>query len=396
MAGIILEHVTKIYNGGGRAVDDLNLDIRDGEFIVLVGPSGCGKTTALRMVAGLEEITSGTIAIGDRIVNEIDPGDRDIAMVFQNYALYPHMSVFENIAFPLRAKKVSKTEVSERVNKVAAQLALTDYLSRKPRTLSGGQRQRVAMGRALVREPHAFLMDEPLSNLDAKLRMQMRAEISALQMGLGITTIYVTHDQVEAMTMGTKIAVMRFGVLQQYGTPQEVYTDPANIFVAGFIGSPGMNFMMVGVQRDGDRYQLALRNQTVALSDDVLREHPALASYADRKVVLGIRPEHLSLSGSAGPFFKARVSRVELLGGEKLIYVVTDAESVSVDEVLNLDGTDPATAKNSEQDQGDCGVNLIVRADSSQPVSAGDTVTLSMRPGCLHFFERSGGKSIAV
>ena len=298
MASITLANVGKIYRGGNRAVEDLSLDIADGEFMVFVGPSGCGKTTALRMVAGLEDISEGTISIGDRVVNEVDPGKRDIAMVFQNYALYPHMSIFENMAFPLRARRVPKAEVRDKVERTAKLLGLTEFLPRKPRTLSGGQRQRVAMGRAIVREPQAFLMDEPLSNLDAKLRVQMRSEISNLQAELGVTTIYVTHDQVEAMTMGSRIAVMRKGVLQQQGDPQHVYERPVNMFVAAFIGSPGMNFFQACLRSDATGYSLELPGQTVPLPDDVVRERPALAGYVDRDLAVGLRPEHLTVAST--------------------------------------------------------------------------------------------------
>ncbi len=294
MAAICFEGVSKVYGDGTRAVDGLDLEIREGEFMVFVGPSGCGKTTALRMVAGLEEITSGSVVIGDREVNDVSPKDRDIAMVFQNYALYPHMTVAANLAFGLKLQKLSKDEIQRRVNDAAAALDLEDYLERKPKALSGGQRQRVALGRAIVREPVAFLMDEPLSNLDAALRVQTRGEIQRLQKRLGTTTIYVTHDQVEAMTMGDRIAVMRKGVLQQIGTPQELYTSPANTFVATFIGSPAMNLVpagAIGIDRDS--------------------------------LLAGFRPEHLT-PGVAGPGafgFEAVVELVEYLGDERLAHV---------------------------------------------------------------------------
>src|SRR5690349_21907647 len=278
MAQVAFERVSKIYPDGTRAVNDINLDIRDGEFMVLVGPSGCGKTTALRMVAGLEEIPEGALKIGDRIVNHVPSRDRDIAMVFQSYALYPHLSVYENIAFGLRLRKMSKQEIDERVHRAASVLGLEEYLKRKPRALSGGQRQRVAMGRAIVRQPAAFLMDEPLSNLDAKLRVQTRAEIAKLQSELGVTTIYVTHDQVEAMTMGERVAVMRRGMLQQVAPPQELYDRPVNVFVGGFIGSPAMNLLQ-GRLEDGDGRGaplLRLGEQTLALDGELLDERPAL------------------------------------------------------------------------------------------------------------------------
>ena len=276
MAVVTFRGVAKVYPGGARAVSGMDLEIGDGEFVVLVGPSGCGKTTALRMLAGLETITEGTITIGDRVVNHMAPRDRDIAMVFQNYALYPHLKVYDNIAFGLRLRKVPKDEIDKRVRHAAEVLGLEDFLDRKPRALSGGQRQRVAMGRAIVREPQAFLMDEPLSNLDAKLRVQMRSEIGALQRDLGVTTLYVTHDQVEAMTMGDRVAVMRKGELQQVAPPQELYDRPVSLFVAGFIGSPTMNMVEATVEQDDDRLAVSIGDQRLALADEAVQAHPAL------------------------------------------------------------------------------------------------------------------------
>jgi len=291
MAQVAFERVSKIYPDGTRAVNDINLEIDDGEFMVLVGPSGCGKTTALRMVAGLEEISEGVLKIGERVVNHVPSRDRDIAMVFQSYALYPHLSVYENIAFGLRLKKMSKAEIEQRVERASQLLGLTDYLKRKPRALSGGQRQRVAMGRAIVREPKAFLMDEPLSNLDAKLRVQMRAEIARIQQALKVTTVYVTHDQVEAMTMGHRVAVMRDGELQQVDTPQRLYDAPANLFVASFVGSPPMNLFEAVVERDDSRLVCRIGETELELPADVAAERPALADYSGRPVAVGIRPE---------------------------------------------------------------------------------------------------------
>src|SRR6266540_6100697 len=282
MAEIVLDKVNKQYENGFHAVKDLDLDIADGEFLVLVGPSGCGKTTALRMVAGLEDISSGTMRIGDRVVNTMSPRERDIAMVFQSYALYPHMSVADNIAYGLKIRRLDKAEIDRRVKKAADMLELGPLLARKPKQLSGGQRQRVAMGRAIVREPQVFLMDEPLSNLDAKLRVQMRAEISQVQRDLNVTTLYVTHDQTEAMTMGDRVALMKAGVLQQVGNPQFLYDNPDNIFVAGFIGSPPMNMAIARVDRNGDGLTLSLGGAVLELPPAVLAEHPALASYAGR------------------------------------------------------------------------------------------------------------------
>ena len=293
MAGIAYEGVSKIYDDGTRAVDDFDLEIADGEFMVLVGPSGCGKTTALRMLAGLEEISEGEIRIADRVVNDLTPRERDIAMVFQSYALYPHLSVYDNIAFSLKLHKVPKAEIDKRVRDAARILDLEPFLKRKPKALSGGQRQRVAMGRAIVRQPSAFLMDEPLSNLDAKLRVQMRAEISELQRNLGVTTMYVTHDQVEAMTMGDRVAVMRKGELQQAAEPQELYDHPVNLFVGGFIGSPAMNMLEATLQRDNGAMKVVTGSQKIPLSEETLSQRPALLGYEGRNIVLGIRPEDL-------------------------------------------------------------------------------------------------------
>src|SRR5579871_4081184 len=293
MAQVVFERVSKIYPDGTRAVNDINLEIHDGEFMVLVGPSGCGKTTALRMVAGLEDISRGVLKIGDRVVNHVPSRDRDIAMVFQSYALYPHLSVYDNIAFGLRIKKLPKEEIDKRVNNAARILGLEPFLKRKPRALSGGQRQRVAMGRAIVREPSAFLMDEPLSNLDAKLRVQMRAEIAGLQRELGVTTLYVTHDQVEAMTMGDRVAVIRKGELQQVDHPQALYDNPVNLFVAGFIGSPAMNMVETTIERSNGGYTATLGEQRVGIDQEAMSSHPALAGFVGRTIVLGIRPEDL-------------------------------------------------------------------------------------------------------
>ena len=293
MAEVVLDKVNKQYENGFHAVQDLDLDIKHGEFLVLVGPSGCGKSTALRMVAGLEDITSGTMRIGDRVVNTLSPKDRDIAMVFQSYALYPHMSVADNIAYGLRIRRMDKAEIDRRVKKVADMLELQALLDRKPKQLSGGQRQRVAMGRAIVREPQVFLMDEPLSNLDAKLRVQMRSEIAQVQHDLDVTTIYVTHDQTEAMTMGDRVAVMKAGILQEVGDPQYLYDNPANIFVAGFIGSPPMNMAVGKVVRDGDDLAVRLGSATIRLHPAVAAQRPALAAYVARDVAVGIRSEDM-------------------------------------------------------------------------------------------------------
>jgi multiple sugar transport system ATP-binding protein len=325
MATVTFDHMVKRYAGDVLAVNDLNLGINDGEFLVLVGPSGCGKTTALRCVAGLEEITEGTLSIGDRVVNDVPAKDRNIAMVFQSYALYPHMSVYDNLAFGLKLRKTPKADIDRRVREYAGLLGLDKLLDRKPKALSGGQRQRVALGRAMVREPAVFLMDEPLSNLDAKLRVETRANIARLQRRLGTTTIYVTHDQVEAMTMGDRIAVMKDGVLQQVGTPQDLYDNPANLFVAGFIGSPAMNFATTTVQAGG----LKLGNVTIALGGKAAQI--AGQRQAGSSLIFGFRPEHLDLAGagSNGQMrIPAQVDVVEYLGNEELLH--TQVEEMEV------------------------------------------------------------------
>jgi multiple sugar transport system ATP-binding protein len=314
MADVVFNEVDKIYDNGFHAVQDLSLEITDGEFLVLVGPSGCGKTTALRMVAGLEEISDGELLIGERVVNALSPKERDVAMVFQNYALYPHLSVYENIAFGLRLRKESKEETHRRVMWAAQMLDLTPYLDRRPKQLSGGQKQRVAMGRAIVRQPQVFLMDEPLSNLDAKLRVQMRADIAKLQHDLGTTTIYVTHDQVEAMTMGDRVAVMRSGVLQQVDEPQKLYDFPANMFVAGFIGTPPMNLLEAKVFVNGG-VTIGIGDVRFPVPDEALRAYPRLRSFDGRRVVTGLRSQYLHPAAERPelPSFDARVDLVEAL-----------------------------------------------------------------------------------
>ena len=325
MAAITMEGVGKVYPGGTRAITDVNLEINDGEFVVLVGPSGCGKSTLLRMIAGLEEITEGAISIGDQVVNDVPPKDRNIAMVFQNYALYPHMSVFDNMAFGLKLRKMPKEEINRLVQEAAKVLEITEYLDRKPKALSGGQRQRVAMGRAIVREPAAFLMDEPLSNLDAKLRVQMRSELGALHARLKTTTVYVTHDQVEAMTMGDRVAVMRKGILQQADTPRELYDRPLNLFVAGFIGSPSMNFIYADLEGEGDQLRVNFDGETLVVQDAVLKAKPTLAGYSGKQVVLGMRPESFEMSTALNSYdekhtMSASVELVEQLGSEAYLH----------------------------------------------------------------------------
>src|SRR6266516_4878216 len=323
MAEVLFRDVDKVYENGFSAVHELSLEINDGEFLVLVGPSGCGKTTALRMVAGLEEISDGTITIGGRVVNDLTPKERDIAMVFQNYALYPHLTVAENIAFGLRLRKEPKKTINEKVEWAGKLLGLTQYLNRRPKELSGGQRQRVAMGRAIVREPQVFLMDEPLSNLDAKLRVQMRAEIARIQRQLAVTTVYVTHDQVEAMTMGDRVAVMRRGLLQQFDAPQRLYERPANLFVASFIGSPAMNVLEGSLEREGDALMCRIGTAALTLPSEVLNTRPALARHVGRPIAVGIRPEALDepgrRDGGDGGRLRGRVQAVEALGPEQLV-----------------------------------------------------------------------------
>jgi multiple sugar transport system ATP-binding protein len=398
MAQVAFEGVSKIYADGTRAVNNVNLEIRDGEFMVLVGPSGCGKTTALRMVAGLEEISEGRLSIGDRVVNHVPSRDRDIAMVFQSYALYPHLSVYENIAFGLRLKKMPKPEIEERVNRAAKLLGLDEYLKRKPRALSGGQRQRVAMGRAIVREPAAFLMDEPLSNLDAKLRVQTRAEIAKLQSDLNVTTIYVTHDQVEAMTMGNRVAVMRKGELQQVDDPQTLYDRPVNLFVGGFIGSPAMNMLeAVIAQRNGD-LTATIGEETVSLGAETVQQRPGLRAYAGKRVVIGIRPEDLedaavATDAPADRILSGRLELREALGSEIMAHFAIKAAHAETDEMREL-------AQDAGGDEGpQIGVNeneavVVGRFSPRSRVQQGDEVRAVVDTRALHFFDPSTGAGI--
>ncbi len=398
MAGVQFSGVGKVYPDGTRAVEDLNLEINDGDFMVFVGPSGCGKTTALRMVAGLEEITEGELRIGEDVVNSMEPRKRDVAMVFQNYALYPHMSIFDNIAFPLRSRRLPKTEIRQRVERAANLLGLEDMLKRRPRTLSGGQRQRVAMGRAIVREPQVFLMDEPLSNLDAKLRVQMRAEISKLQKDLGVTTIYVTHDQVEAMTMGTRIAVMRKGVLQQTGPAQQLYDEPSNLFVATFIGSPAMTLFRVRVERRDDEIRIALGDQEVVLSPPASTRYAALSSYDGGEVALGIRPEDMrepSADNAANPRIRGEVRLVEALGSERLVHFELAAEPVLTDALLEIaKDIDAAAVQALEQEAEAHMVMVVARFDGRSTARVGEIVEVAVDPAHLHFFDLADGAAI--
>jgi multiple sugar transport system ATP-binding protein len=397
MASTTFDRVTKRYPDGTLAVDALDLDVRDGEFLVLVGPSGCGKTTALRMAAGLEEISGGRLLIGDRVVNDVHPAQRDIAMVFQSYALYPHMSVEENIAFPLRTAGVPKAEARTRVQRAAESLGLTEYLHRRPKALSGGQRQRVAMGRAIVRQPQAFLMDEPLSNLDAKLRGQMRAEIRGLQRQHQVTTLYVTHDQVEAMTMGDRIAVMRKGVLQQLGTPEELYESPANLFVAEFIGSPPMNVVTATVTRTASGHHLLVGSQRMELPAGALDAYPVLAGADATRVALGIRPESLRDAATAEERslrLVADVEVVENLPPEKLAYLRIDAEPVVTDATVEIaQDIDDAAADQLRSLGG--GTALSARLPGSSGVREGARAEFAVPASALHFFDLSTGEAIA-
>ena len=396
MASITFDGVTKRYPDGTLAVDALDIDVRDGEFLVLVGPSGCGKTTALRMAAGLEEISGGRLLIGNRVVNHVHPGKRDIAMVFQSYALYPHMSVEENIAFPLRTAGMPKAETTTRVRRAAETLGITEYLHRKPKALSGGQRQRVAMGRAIVRQPQAFLMDEPLSNLDAKLRGQMRAEIRGLQREFGTTTLYVTHDQVEAMTMGDRIAVMRKGVLQQLGTPEELYDAPANLFVAEFIGSPPMNVVSATVVRTGAGHHLVVGSQRIELPEGALDRYPALAGAESTPVALGIRPENLRDTATADPRWSRLVADVEVVENippEKLVHLRVDAEPVVTDATVEIAKDIDAAAVEDLRRLGK-GTVLSARMAGTAAVREGARAEFAVPPSALHFFDLATGEAI--
>jgi multiple sugar transport system ATP-binding protein len=388
MATVTLGSVNKVYENGFQAIYDLSLDIADSEFLVLVGPSGCGKSTALRMVAGLESISSGELRIGDRVVNDVEPKDRDIAMVFQNYALYPHMTVYDNIGFALKLARVPRPEIDSRVRKAAAILELEPWLDRKPGQLSGGQRQRVAMGRAIVRQPAAFLMDEPLSNLDAKLRVQMRAEIARLQRDLAVTTIYVTHDQVEAMTMGDRVAVLKDGYLQQVGAPQHLYDEPTNVFVAAFIGSPSMNLYEGVVTLNGEK-SVEIGSQRVALAPEALEKHPALQAYDGQRVVVGIRPEDFedaAVATNAPPDrrLKATVRLVEALGSELMVHFeLPDAERVN--------SGDP----DAPQELLSAGVaNAVARFSPRSRVRVDQDVEISVASENLHFFDANTHQAI--
>jgi multiple sugar transport system ATP-binding protein len=423
VAEIAIRAATKTYDGGVLAVDAIDLDVADGELLVLVGPSGCGKSTLLRMVAGLEEITSGTVHIGGRDVTELAPKDRDVAMVFQSYALYPHMTVRKNIGYPLRLAKVARPELERRVADAARLLQLDEVLDRRPSQLSGGQRQRVAMGRALVREPQAFLMDEPLSNLDAKMRVEMRAEIARLQRTLGVTTLYVTHDQVEAMTMGTRVAVLDKGRLQQVDSPQRIYDAPRNLFVATFMGSPAMNLLPGRVVRDDDGLVIDLGAQRLPVDPDLAAAHPDLAERVGQRVILGVRPEALDDAGvepevPGDRVLEATVDLVESLGAELMVHVaitgvtdVVDGPSAAAATTGGATGTEVSdaceTGKDGEDDAGeagdvagqwtavvDRGGRAVARLSTRSRVRPGDAVKLAVDPSGLHLFDSTSGVSL--
>ena len=406
MAGIVMEDVSKVYADGTTAVSALSLDVKDEEFIVLVGPSGCGKTTALRMVAGLESITHGTIAIGDRVVNTVPPKERDIAMVFQNYALYPHMSVFDNMAFGLKLRKLPKEEIDRRVRQAAEILGLEEFLQRKPKALSGGQRQRVAMGRAIVREPQVFLMDEPLSNLDAKLRVQMRAEVSRLQSELGVTTIYVTHDQTEAMTMGDRVAVIKKGELQQVDAPQFLYDHPANLFVAGFIGSPAMNMVEADLVREDGGLYTVFGSTRLRVADEVVSERPGIRAYEGHRVIAGIRPENMEDASIMPVIPEDRRMKVDIvlreaLGSEVLVHFSVDAPPVLTEDTRELVGeqsgpmAQASVAVQELEKAVETGTSTFVaRLDPRTRAAERQPLELAVDTGRLHFFDPQTGLGI--
>jgi ABC-type sugar transport system ATPase subunit len=395
VAEVVLAGVGKVYTDGTRAVRDLNLDIVDGEFLVLVGPSGCGKTTALRMVAGLEDISEGELRIGDRVVNRVAARDRDVAMVFQSYALYPHLTVGDNIGFGLSLRKVPKKEIRKRVEEVAKILGLEEHLDRKPRNLSGGQRQRVAMGRAIVRQPQAFLMDEPLSNLDAKLRVQMRAEIARIQRDLGVTTIYVTHDQTEAMTLGDRVAVMKKGELQQIDAPQELYDRPANLFVAGFIGSPAMNLLHGKLSGSPEQPKLAIGGQEIPVDTALFELRPALRDRFDTDLIVGIRPEDMEdatlLDNPGTARLTSTADLVEAMGSDVLVHFGLEADRVVTEDTKELardEGTDVLGSLERPH------TDVTARFSPRTQIKVGDQVDVLVDTSRLHFFDVETGGSI--
>jgi multiple sugar transport system ATP-binding protein len=400
MAEIVLEEVSKVYGGGTPAISDLNLDVKDGEFMVLVGPSGCGKTTALRMVAGLESISEGTIKIDDRVVNTVPPKERDIAMVFQNYALYPHMTVYDNMGFGLKLRKLPKEEIDRRVREAAGILGLEEFLTRKPKALSGGQRQRVAMGRAIVREPKAFLMDEPLSNLDAKLRVQMRSEISRIQDEIGVTTLYVTHDQVEAMTMGDRVAVLRKGVLQQVDTPQFLYDHPRNLFVAGFIGSPAMNMVEADLVRTDGSAAVEFGGLRLEMPEEVLGERPDLRGYEGKRVVLGLRPEDMEDATLVSEVpssrrIQATVHLREALGADVLVHFAISAPPVLTEDARELATDVGQEALLDAEARARAGQStFLARLSPRTTGREGEPIELAVDVTRFHFFDPETGLGI--
>lgn len=401
MANITMKDLGKIYPDGTRAVGDVDLDIQDGEFLVLVGPSGCGKSTILRMIAGLEEISEGEMYIGETLVNDVQPKDRDIAMVFQNYALYPHMTVYDNMAFGLKLRKMDKGDIDKRVKEAAQVLEITDFLDRKPKALSGGQRQRVAMGRAIVREPKAFLMDEPLSNLDAKLRVQMRTELSELHTRLGTTTVYVTHDQIEAMTLGHRVAVLkpvsaqRPDNLQQVAPPSELYANPVNMFVAGFIGSPAMNMVNATLEQDATGLYVTFGKERLAVAPEAIARHPGLDSRVGDELVMGIRPGNFEATSVTGPApdrtITAEVTVAEMLGSETFVHFELETPPVvtpDIEELLADTGADVASLGNTTK--------FTARVSSDVAVSLGQAISVTIDATKMHFFDPNSGMRIGA
>jgi len=401
MASITMTDLGKIYPDGTRAVGDVDLEIVDGEFLVLVGPSGCGKSTILRMIAGLEEISEGEMFIGDTLVNDVQPKDRDIAMVFQNYALYPHMTVYDNMAFGLKLRKMDKSDIDRRVKEAAAVLEITEFLDRKPKALSGGQRQRVAMGRAIVREPSAFLMDEPLSNLDAKLRVQMRTELSELHARLETTTVYVTHDQIEAMTLGHRVAVLkpvsaqRPDNLQQVAPPSELYSNPVNMFVAGFIGSPAMNMVNAVLQSDATGLYATFGKERLLVDQKAIDRHPGLANRVGEELVMGIRPGNFEAEAVTGPApdrtITATVTVAEILGSETFVHFELETPPVvtpDIEELLADSGADVSSLGNTTK--------FTARVNSDVAVALGQEMTVTVDTGKMHFFDPATGMRVGA
>jgi multiple sugar transport system ATP-binding protein len=392
VAAIELDHLTKVYPDGTRAVDGLDLEIADGELVVFVGPSGCGKTSALRMVAGLEDITDGEVRVGGKVVNDLPPKARDMAMIFQNYALYPHMNVYDNMAFGLKMRGVDRGEVKRRVEKAASVLGLDEVLAKRPRHLSGGQRQRVAMGRAIVREPQAFLMDEPLSNLDAKLRVQVRAEIARIQRDLGVTTIYVTHDQSEAVTLGDRVCVLRDGVLQQVDRPQVLYDRPANLFVAGFIGSPAMNLVEAELAGDNGALTVRFGPHELEVPQASAAARPQLQRYAGRRVVLGIRPEDIGHGDpERGSFVEVPIDIREDMGAEIFLHFPVEAQALGTEALKEIAGTEAAEAAEAQRAHADTWVARVPRGTTARE---GERTRLAVDANLLHFFDLETGEAI--